>query len=65
MNYIDVYMCHQPDPNAPLEETIRAMEDLARTGKILYWGISEWPPALIIRAQSVAKDLGARPIRGR
>lgn len=62
MDYLDVYMCHRPDPNTPLEETIRAMEDLARAGKILYWGVSEWPSALIIRAQSVAKDMGARSI---
>ncbi len=62
MDYIDVYMCHRSDPDTPLEETIRAMEDLGRAGKILYWGVSEWSSSLIIRAQSVAKDLGARPV---
>jgi aryl-alcohol dehydrogenase-like predicted oxidoreductase len=62
MDYVDVYMCHRPDPKTPLEETIRAMEDLARQGKILYWGVSEWSSAQIIKAQSIARELGARPI---
>ena len=62
MDYVDVYMCHRPDPTTPLEETIRAMEDLARQGKILYWGVSEWSSTQIVKAQSVARELGARPI---
>ena len=62
MDYVDVYMCHRPDLDTPLEETIRAMEDLARQGKILYWGVSEWSPAQIVNAQRVAKELGARPL---
>ena len=61
-DYLDVYMCHRPDPDTPLDETIRAMEDLARQGKILYWGISEWPAHLITRANRVAAEIGARPI---
>lgn len=63
MDYLDVYMCHRPDPTTPLEETIRAMETLAQQGKILYWGVSEWPPALMARAQAVAREIGARPLR--
>lgn len=62
MDYVDVYMCHRPDPATPLEETIRAMEDLSRAGKILYWGISEWPAPMIVRANAVARQLGARPM---
>ena len=62
MDYVDCYMCHRPDPDTPLEETVRAMEDLARTGKILYWGISEWPATLIVRANALAAALGARPM---
>lgn len=62
MDYVDVYMCHRPDPATPLEETIRAMEDLARAGKIIYWGISEWPAPLIVQANAIARELGARPI---
>jgi len=61
-DYVDVYLCHRPDPDTPLEETVRAMEDLARAGKILYWGVSEWPAPLIVRANAVARTLGARPI---
>jgi len=60
MDYVDCYMCHRPDPATPLEETIRAMEDLARAGKILYWGVSEWPAPLIVRANALAGELGAR-----
>ena len=63
MDYLDIYMCHRPDPTTPLEETVRAMETLAQQGKILYWGVSEWPPALMVKAQAVARDIGARPLR--
>jgi aryl-alcohol dehydrogenase-like predicted oxidoreductase len=62
MDYVDLYMCHRPDPDTPLEETIRAMEDLARQGKILYWGVSEWPAELMVRANAVAREIGARGI---
>ena len=61
-DYIDLYMCHRPDPGTPLEETIRALEDLARQGKILYWGVSQWPDHLIARANRVAREIGARPM---
>ncbi|MEN8228850.1 MAG: aldo/keto reductase family protein [Bacteroidota bacterium] len=61
-DYLDVLMCHRPDPDTPLEETIRAMEDLIRQGKVLYWGISEWPAHWIARANRVAAEIGARPI---
>jgi len=60
MDYLDLYMCHRPDPDTPVEETIRAMEDLARQGKILYWGVSEWSAGQIVEAQRVAKEIGAR-----
>lgn len=62
MDYLDIYLCHRPYAETPLEETIRAMEDLARAGKILYWGTSEWPAALIVQANAVAREIGARPI---
>src|SRR5918993_2565960 len=41
-DYIDLYQCHRHDPETPLEETVRAMDDLIRQGKVLYWGFSEW-----------------------
>jgi len=62
MDYVDVYMCHRPDPNTPLEETVRAMEDLARAGKILYWAVSEWPAQMMVKANAVAREIGARPM---
>jgi len=42
-DYLDLYQCHRFDPETPLQETVRAMDDLIRQGKILYWGFSEWP----------------------
>jgi 1-deoxyxylulose-5-phosphate synthase len=42
VDYIDLYQCHRFDPSTPLGETCAAMNDLVRTGKILYWGVSEW-----------------------
>ncbi|HRU07266.1 MAG TPA: aldo/keto reductase, partial [Candidatus Brocadiia bacterium] len=62
MDYVDLYMCHRPDPLTPLEETIRAMEDLARQGKIIYWGVSEWSAAQMIEANMTARQIGARGI---
>ncbi len=41
-SYVDLYFCHRPDPETPLEETCRAMDDLVHRGKVLYWGTSEW-----------------------
>jgi voltage-dependent potassium channel beta subunit len=41
-DYVDLYFCHRFDPETPLEETVRAMDDLVRQGKVLYWGTSEW-----------------------
>ena len=41
-DYLDIYFCHRFDPDTPLEETARAMDDLIRAGKVLHWGTSEW-----------------------
>ncbi len=46
-DYVDLYFCHRPDPNTPLLETARAMDDLVHQGKVLYWGTSEWSGAQI------------------
>ncbi len=43
MDYLDLYFCHRSDPDTPLLETAWAMHDLVRSGKVLYWGTSEWP----------------------
>lgn len=42
VDYLDLYFCHRPDLNTPIRETVSAMTDLVRQGKILYWGTSEW-----------------------
>ena len=42
VDYLDLYFCHRFDPETPVEETARAMDDLVRAGKVLYWGTSEW-----------------------
>jgi voltage-dependent potassium channel beta subunit len=60
-DYVDLLQCHRFDPHVPLEETVRAMDDLIRQGKMLYWGVSEWPAAQIRRAHDVARALGAAP----
>ena len=57
-DYLDVYQCHRHDPQVPLEETVRAMEDLVRQGKILYWGVSVWTGAQIEEALETARDIG-------
>jgi len=49
-DYLDIYFCHRYDQDTPLEETIRAMDDLVHQGKILYWGTSEWSGAQIRQA---------------
>ena len=42
LDHIDLVYCHRPDPHTPVEETVRAMNDLISQGKALYWGTSEW-----------------------
>ncbi len=49
-DYLDIYFCHRFDPETEVEETVRAMDDLVRQGKILYWGTSVWEAAQIERA---------------
>jgi len=46
-DYLDMYFCHRFDEETPVEETVRAMDDLVHQGKILYWGTSEWTGAQI------------------
>jgi voltage-dependent potassium channel beta subunit len=61
LDYLDLYFCHRPDPNTPIEETVRAMDDLVHQGLILYWGTSEWSAADIMRAYAIARELGITP----
>nr|MBS0037219.1 aldo/keto reductase [Saprospiraceae bacterium] len=57
VDYIDLYFCHRPDKNTPIEETVRTMNTLIQQGKILYWGTSEWSAQEIMEAHMVARSL--------
>lgn len=61
LDYLDLFFCHRPDPGTPIEETVRAMDDLVHQGLVLYWGTSEWSAAEIMRAHSIARELGMTP----
>ena len=54
VDYLDLYFCHRPDHNTPIVETVAAMTDLVRQGKILYWGTSEWTARDIALAHAAA-----------
>lgn len=58
MDYLDLFFCHRPDRNVPVEEVVRTMNTLIQQGKILYWGTSEWSAAEIMEAHMIAKELG-------
>lgn len=57
LDYLDLFLCHRPDKNTPIEEVVRTMNTLIQQGKILYWGTSEWSAAEIMEAHMVAKQL--------
>ena len=60
-DYVDIFYCHRYDPNTPVDETLRAFDDLIRQGKVLYAGISEWSAAQIEEAMRAAdKNLSNR-----
>ena len=61
VEYLDLYFCHRPDPNTPIEETVRAMHNLIVQGKILYWGTSEWNAQQITEAHGIAKAFSLTP----
>lgn len=61
VDYLDLYFCHRPDPDTPIEETVRAMSDLIAQGKVLYWGTSEWSAAGIAEAHRIARELRLVP----
>lgn len=54
VEYLDLYFCHRPDKNTPIEETVYTMHNLIQQGKILYWGTSEWSGVEIMEAHRVA-----------
>lgn len=61
VEYLDLYYCHRPDKNTPIEETVRTMNTLIQQGKILYWGTSEWSAQEIMEAHLVARQYGLIP----
>ncbi|MNE47625.1 L-glyceraldehyde 3-phosphate reductase [compost metagenome] len=52
--YVDIMYCHRYDPETPIEETLRTLDDLVRQGKVLYVGVSEWTAAQMTEALAVA-----------
>lgn len=61
-DYLDMYFCHRYDPETPVEETMEAMSDLVKMGKVLYYGVSEWLPSQINEALAVIKENHMRPL---
>lgn len=59
--YLDLYFCHRPDREVPMEEIVRAMSDLIAQGKVMYWGTSEWSAQEIMHAHSVARQYNLVP----
>jgi len=55
VDYLDLYFCHRPDVDTPISETVAAMTDLVRQGKVMYWGTSEWNAQQITEAWAFAK----------
>lgn len=58
VEYLDLYFCHRPDKETPIEETVRTMNTLIEQGKIFYWGTSEWSAQEIMEAHMIANKLG-------
>jgi aryl-alcohol dehydrogenase-like predicted oxidoreductase len=63
-DFIDLYWVHRDDRNTPLEETIRGLEDLVRSGKVRYVGLSNFVAWRVVEAQMTAKALGASAFIG-
>jgi voltage-dependent potassium channel beta subunit len=59
VDHVDLYQCHRFDPHTPIDETVRAMDDLVRQGKILYWGVSCWDEEQIAEAVQIADATNA------
>lgn len=61
VDYLDLFFCHRPDKNTPIEETVWTMHNLIEQGKILYWGTSEWSAQEIQEAYGVARQYNLMP----
>ncbi|MEE9394987.1 MAG: aldo/keto reductase family protein [Planctomycetota bacterium] len=60
-DYLDLYQCHRYDPDVPIRELVRTMDDFIRRGRILYWGVSQWPADKILEVVKIALAIGAEP----
>ncbi|KAL1925809.1 uncharacterized protein VTP21DRAFT_692 [Calcarisporiella thermophila] len=58
LDYVDIVFAHRPDPETPIEETVRAFNHVIQQGKAFYWGTSEWSAQQIMAAHAVAERLG-------
>lgn len=58
LEYVDIFYHHRPDPETPLEETMRALDTVVRQGKALYVGVSNYPAELAAQAIDILNDLG-------
>lgn len=58
LEYVDIFYSHRPDPNTPMEETMMALDQIVRSGKALYVGISNYHPIQSQKAFSILKELG-------
>ncbi len=61
LDYVDLLLCHRPDPETPIEETVQAMDHLVRSGCALYWGTSEWAAEEIEAAHAAARGASCVP----
>jgi aryl-alcohol dehydrogenase (NADP+) len=58
VEHVDVYQVHRPDPSTPIEETVAALDDLVRAGKVRYWGTSTFPADELVEARWAADRRG-------
>jgi aryl-alcohol dehydrogenase-like predicted oxidoreductase len=60
-DYVDLYQCHRPDPDTPVEETMATLHSFVQSGKVRYIGCSNWTGSQIVEAQWAAKENGGTP----
>jgi len=61
VDYLDLYYCHRPDPDVPMEEIVRSMTELIHQGKVFYWGTSMWSAQQIMEAHGIARQYNLIP----
>lgn len=61
-DYLDMYFCHRYDYDTPVEETMEALSDLVKQGKVLYYGVSEWLPSQVMEALNTIEKNHLRPL---